>query len=322
MKPLISVIVPVYNTGKYLKKCLDSILRQTYENIEIVIVNDGSTDNSEEICKEYLKYNERIVLVSQENKGLASARNKGIAASRGTFLGFVDSDDYIAESMYMTLYDLIDNTNCQISCCGISRVQQDEDVTEISKAGHTEVFSFSRDEAYKELLYNCRITNSACDKLFQKSLFNDFAFTDGMFYEDLEVMPKLIKKAEKITCTDDKLYYYVQSPNSILRSSVSEKDFDLLKAWDSRFRFYNENAPELIPIVNARYLEELLLLIYKMKDSKEYYEIRTSLRNRAIDIFENQKCKELMLKTKIKMFALKRGIKNYNLLMYIYRRIK
>lgn len=322
MKPLISVIVPVYNTGKYLKKCLDSILRQTYENIEIIIVNDGSTDNSEDICKEYAKSNKRIVLISQENKGLSSARNKGITASRGLFLGFVDSDDYIAESMYMTLYDLIDKTNCEISCCGISRVLPGEDVAESRKTGQAEVVSYSRDKAYKELLNNCRITNSACDKLFQRSLFEDFAFTDGMFYEDLEVMPKLIKKAEKITCTDDKLYYYVQSPNSTLRSSISEKDFDLLKAWDSRFRFYNENAPELIPIVNARYLEELLLLIYKMKDSKEYYEIRTSLRNRAIDIFDNQKCEELMPKTRIKMFALKRGINNYYLLMNIYRRIK
>lgn len=321
MNPLISVIVPVYNTGKYLQKCLDSVLSQTYDNLEIVIIDDGSTDDSAEICREYAKKN-NVVFLSQNHSGQATARNKGIQNSKGEFLGFVDSDDFVSQSMYSALYRMMEETDCDIACCGISRVQLGETITEKFDDNPLRIHSYSSEEAYKELLFNKKITSSLCDKLFSRQVFENNAFVDGMYLEDLEIMPKLIKNANKISYIETQLYYYVQSPNSTLRSSFSTRDFDLLKAWDSRFQFYKENAPQLVKLAYAQYLEELLLLIYKAKGDNEYSETREKLRRTALNIKSTHMCSNLVLKTKLKMFALQQSLESYDRLMDLYRRIK
>lgn len=242
MRPEISIIVPVYNVEIYLEKCLNSIIGQSFTNYEIILVNDGSTDNSGEICDEYCKKDERIRVINKDNGGLSSARNAGIKVAQGEFIGFVDSDDWIDKDMYKELYMLCTTRNSDISICKLGReingkLVNDDEVCFIKEMNNIEGMR----ELFRGVLYRF----SACNKLFKRSLFERIEFPEGRIHEDLATTYRLFAKANKAVYSNNIGYIYVKRENSILTTRFNEKRLDAFIGWDEILAFMKKRYPEL-----------------------------------------------------------------------------
>lgn len=213
MKELISIIVPVYNVEQYLEKCVKSITKQTYENIEIILVNDGSTDTSGKICDKLKLEDNRIKVIHKENGGLSDARNAGLKKAKGEYIGFVDSDDYIKEDMFETLYNLNKNCNSEISIISYYEIYKDKI---ISVRESNEVQQYDKIGAIKELLKDRNIQSYAWNKLFKKELFSDLEFPTNKNFEDIATTLLLFEKAKKVVLLEQPKYYYVRRDDSIV----------------------------------------------------------------------------------------------------------
>lgn len=212
--PLISVIIPVYNVETQLRKCADSILAQTYPNIEMILVDDGSTDRSTSICDSY-DADARVKVIHQSNGGLSSARNAGIDASSGDYIGFVDSDDFIAPDMYESLYRMIRDKERAIGCIGISAIDENNTITEYSSRKEEEIQD--KTEYLRELLLFIGDA-SACSKLFPRSFFFGNKFREGRLNEDVLFMFESAESYDEIVYTPKNGYYYFSRSGSITRS--------------------------------------------------------------------------------------------------------
>ena len=222
---LISIIVPVYNTEIFLQKCIDSILNQSYTNLEIIIVNDGSTDNSGYMCDTYAKKDKRIKVIHKENGGLSSARNVGLDICTGDYIAFVDSDDYIHPQFleYMLKYCI--NYKSDITMCDYLSVNTDIDSLPLNSV-ETHIFMNSND-ALHELVFGNKIPLIiCCNKLYRNNLFNKLRFPEGKFHEDEFVAHRLLHNANKICSIDQYLYYYRRNDKSITGTAYSEHNFD------------------------------------------------------------------------------------------------
>lgn len=246
----VSVIIPVFRTEKYLKKCIDSVLSQTYGNLEIVLVDDGSDDNSPSICDKYAERDERILVIHKENGGLSSARNAGLLKATGDYIAFADSDDYIDRDMYENLVENIEDSDILI--CGYYSVKGDS----IKKQpGFSERTVLSKDEALKELFKDEKIKNHVWNKLFRKELFENIEFPEGKTFEDILTTYKLFEKAEKITFVPYFGYYYVDREDAISKQKDSETCFS--RYWAHYLRY--EDAPKRIPEYDGILLKQLLI---------------------------------------------------------------
>ena len=213
--PLISVIVPVYNVEPYLAHCLDSIIAQTYRNLEIIIIDDGSPDRCPIIVEEYAKKDRRICLVHQENAGLSESRNVGMRLSHGSFLSFIDSDDFIDPDYYETLYRILYSNNADISICNkriidftVVRMFPPPDIPE-------GVTLFSGSEALTELINDKWLNNFVWDKLFKRELFDGIEFPKDRTFEDIAIMHKIFYRAKTVVITNETKYNYTYRKNSI-----------------------------------------------------------------------------------------------------------
>ena len=258
-RDLVSVIVPVYKVEKYLERCVSSILSQTYGNIEVILVDDGSPDKSGEICDRLAKEDIRIKVIHKENGGLSSARNAGIDASCGAYLSFIDSDDYISPVMVEKLYSLIKDTDSQIAVTG--RVDKYEDGREDTNFKTDFQKCFSRADAVKELLLKRIMDVSACDKLFKRELFENIRFPLGETNEDNAVMFKLFLKCDRIAHTDSADYYYCHRGESISMTMDTKKAFLLNKNIEANAELVKEAYPELEKEINV-YLGMHRMLFY------------------------------------------------------------
>jgi glycosyltransferase involved in cell wall biosynthesis len=223
----ISVIVPVYNVENYLEKCLNSLVNQTLEEIEILVINDGSTDDSQKIIDEFQKkFPQKIKAFSKENGGLSDARNFGIERASGNFLAFVDSDDYISENMLQEMYDLAIKNEAELVICNLQKVDEHGNVTQkltqipnlSGKIDFEKNFSVFSDLSY-----------FACNKIFKRELFDGKRFQKGMHFEDIELIPQLLLRCKTLAKTDAFHYQYLERTNSISKSHT-ERGLDILKA--------------------------------------------------------------------------------------------
>ena len=187
----ISVIVPVYNVEQYLERCVDSIINQTYTNLEIILVNDGSTDNSGKLCDELAKKDERIRVIHKENGGLSDARNRGIDEAESDLVGFIDSDDYIDSDMYEVLLKNLNNTDADLSMCALYDVYNN---TPEAQVANKETWELSSEQAIKMVMEAKILSVTAVNKLYRKSLFSDLKFEVGKIAEDAFIMVKLLLK--------------------------------------------------------------------------------------------------------------------------------
>lgn len=222
---LISIVVPVYNVEDYLDACITSILEQTYENIEIILVDDGATDHSGQMCDYYEKKDKRIKVIHKENGGLSDARNVGILHAKGRYVVFVDSDDIVSHNLIEYLYKLIDKNLADIGICDPVHCYPEH---EIIFEKETKQHSFHAEDAIVEMLYQKTFLVSAWGKIFKKEYFDELTFPYGMLFEDSAIMYKVFEKADKIVYGNARLYGYMHRENSITTRKFSKRDCDIL----------------------------------------------------------------------------------------------
>ena len=233
---LISVIVPVYNVARYLEKCILSIQRQTHQDLEIILSDDGSTDHSGDICDHFAALDSRIRVIHKMNGGLSDARNAGIEAASGAYYMFVDSDDFIAPDTVEKLYLAATEHDCEIAVCNIVRTYDD---------GTTEPFYHPVDQLTVwagQQRFETLKQPSACNKLFRAELFKDVRFPKGKFYEDTFVYHVLAYQARQIVLTGHDGYYYLSRRDSILgQPKYTDRYFDFIEAVYTRMTYLLEH---------------------------------------------------------------------------------
>lgn len=226
----VSVIVPVYNTKEYLEKCLDSLINQSLKDIEIIVVNDGSTDNSQSIIDKYVKKDKRIKSFIKKNGGLGDARNYGIKRASGEYLGFVDSDDYVDTNMFEKLYNKAKKDNSDIVECNLYWVYPNE--LKLDTANYY--------ENNKDIMYNIRVM--VCNKIFKRDILskNDILFPIGIRYEDIVFTYKLLPHIKNISYVNGSFYYYIQRGSS-LSNEQNSKVRDIFECFDILRKYYKDN---------------------------------------------------------------------------------
>ena len=312
--PIISVIVPVYNTEKYVEKCLDSICNQKLNDLELIIVNDGSEDNSEAIIKKWIKNNEnkvKIKYLKKENGGLSDCRNYAIPYVTGKYISFIDSDDYISEDIYSNLEKYIDEN---IDLIKFKMQKVDENGSILEKLDGPIFEKCTGEEGYKKLCTSDKFLDPACIYLYRTEFFkqNNFEYAKGTYHEDFGLTSLIILKAKSFVSTSEDGYYYLQSNNSITRDVNYEKEIqkskDLLKHYDNmieKIKEYDisENSKNLI----KRYYTNTVIL--KAKDLKEK-DLQNYIKQIKIrKMYKN--IKPYNLKQLIKRIILKFNVKLY-----------
>jgi len=269
-KNKISVIVPVYNTSKYLDKCLNSLLNQTYNNIEIVIIEDCSTDNSKEVLKKYEKNKNTKIVYNKKNHGLSYARNIGIKESTGEYIGFVDSDDYVDLDFYERLMKSIIENKSDIAVCDIKVCYVDKNIEEISRC-------YTGDEFNLYSVVNNGLAASACNKLFKKNAISKYSFADGKVNEDIAVVIPALVNAEKISYANT-YYYYIQRSGSIQNSCFSDKRFDIFYGVDTTLERI-KNSEQYEKLKDALIFNQIIvLLLYVIPKEKKFIKRYNSLK--------------------------------------------
>ena len=289
----VSVIVPVYNTSKYLDKCIKSIVRQTLEDIEIIIINDGSTDNSQKIIDKYVKKYKNIKSYVKDNGGLSDARNYGIERANGEYFAFIDSDDYIKEDMLYKMYTKAKESSSDIVVCDSINVY--EDGKEILIKSN---LNYSNEKEKNYLL----APPMACTRLISKKVIEKVRFKKNIYYEDLELMPKLVMYTKKIEFVEDGLYYYLQRSGSIMKQQIfNNKLLDIFSVLDSNYNELYKNYPEEVEYM---YISHLLrtasLRFLNYEDNKKYNDKICDIINEKFPKWKNNKYyKKSSLKLKI-----------------------
>lgn len=286
----ISVIVPVYNVEQYLERCVDSIINQTYTNLEIILVNDGSTDNSGKLCDELAKKDERIRVIHKENGGLSDARNRGIDEAESDLVGFIDSDDYIDRDMYEILLKNLNNTDADLSMCALYDVYNNTPEAQVT---NKETWELSSEQAIKMVMEAKILSVTAVNKLYRKSLFSDLKFEVGKIAEDAFIMIKLLDKCEKIVATNEKKYYYVHRENSITTQKFSTKFLNVIEAYEQNSNIILEKYPKLKDVAQTRmnwsyfYVLDRLLLDDNYNDKELENKLISYLKNHRKDILND-----------------------------------
>jgi glycosyltransferase involved in cell wall biosynthesis len=309
----VSIIVPVYSVEKYLAKCLDSLIDQTYQNIEILVVNDGSKDNSGQIIQDYAqKYPEKIKSFNKENGGLSDARNVGLDHATGDYIGFVDSDDYVSETMFEEMLCLAEKNEAEMVICNIQKVDEDGSVIQkltqipnmpekIDLETHFSVFS--------------DISYFACNKLFKKELFATKRFKKGIAFEDIQLIPQLLLRCKTIAQTQKFHYQYLERKDSISKTH-NESGLDILRAVeDVEVAFeksdYSHKRKELKDFQILEGVYTFLAYLAFVKDENLFYEMSAKL-----DVFRkkrNVKIKDILIYSRFD--------KNYILSLSIRKKI-
>lgn len=298
---LISVIIPIYKVEKYIRKCINSIINQTYKNLEIILVDDGSPDKCGIICDEYKKIDNRIKVIHKKNGGLSDARNAGLDICKGQFVCFIDSDDYVLENYIEHLYTTLKENNANISCCNFEYVYENKNVGKI-RDDKEKIYNFDTINALKELLYQKNIDNSMWAKLYDIHLFDNIRFPYGKIYEDFAIFYKLLLKTNKLVYSNQKKYLYLQREESILSTLFSEKDLVMITLAKEMYNEIINKYPELKDALDSRILNMDFYLIRRMnkkKYHKEYKDLVDDIKDRRINV---KKDKNIKLKTKIAIY--------------------
>ena len=233
---MISVIVPVYNVEEYLEECLESIQKQTYSDIEVILVNDGSTDRSKEICEQYCEKDSRFKLVNQENKGLSGARNRGMLESKGEFISFVDSDDVLKEDMLEQLIKQMTSEDIDIVECWYTNEKQELGLT--TPKNVKIIFQGNSKEALVSLCRDNIVRLNAVAKLFRRQVIINFPFLEGLFYEDVYGGIGILKNIRKMVKINYIGYYYRVRQGSIMNREFNIKNLDLFTICDKLEQLY------------------------------------------------------------------------------------
>ena len=271
---LITIVIPIYNVEEYLEKCVNSVINQTYKNIEIILVDDGSPDNCPRMCDEFAKNDERIKIIHKKNGGLSDARNAGIDIATGKYITFIDSDDYVSDDYVEYMYRLLKENNTKMSTCEtqVVNIEQPQNINNIFNE-NIEVLS-KRDLFYK-ILFAKKSDVSAYSKLYETELFNDIRYPKGVVYEDTATTYKLIEKCEKIATGNKQNYFYCTRPNSISKmKGFNKNELDYIKNTNEMLEHLRKNYPDLQEAINRFDLysnfRELRILLFSNPRNKKF----------------------------------------------------
>ena len=304
-KDKISVVVPIYNVEKYLDRCINSIINQTYKNLEIILVDDGSTDNSGKIADKYKKIDSRIKVIHKTNGGLSDARNKGIRIASGKYISFIDSDDYIAEDMISYLYKLINDNNSEISICNFQQFSSIEEINDSKdfNIDESNIYNYTGVEMLQILLKgNISYGDYAWNKLYLLSLFNNIQYPIGKKMEDIGTTYKLYFNSKKVTIGAEKKYFYYKRNDSILGKNDIKVYQDKLELSIERIEWLQKRNVKLdytdynIDLINK------IIELYRNNnniDSKKYfyekkYDLLLDKLLKSIKIFNKVPLKQYM----------------------------
>lgn len=276
---LLSIVVPIYKVERYLDRCLESLVHQTYRNLEIILVDDGSPDKCPEMCDAWAEKDNRIRVIHKPNGGLSDARNAGIRIATGDWIAFVDSDDYVDLSMYQIMLSALNRTGADIACCG-RYIAAGSELTPQHTLEQEAVFGGA--DAVREVLMGGKVEEATWDKVYKRSLFHGIEFPTGENNEDIVVIPKLLLKAASVVHVGCPLYYYCQNAGSITKSAYSEKKRVILKHLDEIKQYLMAECEELLcwyPMLETRYCQSTLYLLLDNKavltkykqDYREFY---------------------------------------------------
>lgn len=312
---LLSVIVPVYNVEQYLPRCVDSILAQTYPNLEIILVDDGAQDASGKICDDYAARDPRIRVIHKENGGLSSARNAGLDAARGEYLAFVNSDDWIEPDAYEAMLALARKYGEKLVCAGRYDVDGRTGQRQLGLCPQKEERITGEEMAGRIFLWD-GCDSSACDKLYHRSLFRELRYPEGKVCEDVPVTYRIALQAEQVVLCDKPFYNYFHRPDSITTAAVSENSFHFSQHTAEIYPYIRDNHPKIE--AQARYfrvrsLSHILLLLDQEREEvrirflKQYRSSRKALREHTWFILHSP------------YFGRKERIRNLLLIVGLYR---
>lgn len=249
---MVSVVIPIYNVAQYLSQCVDSVLSQSHQDLEIILVDDGSTDECPKICDDYQQKDVRIRVVHKENGGLSDARNAGMKKATGEWTLFVDSDDWIDQEAIAKLYQFAIDNRCDIVQGGLFYAYQDHLLYRQATKVEQKRTVLERDDAMRELIINDRVKNFAWGKLYKADLIRDLFFPVGKYFEDCFWQHLVMDRIARYGIIDEPLYYYRQRNDSI-SGMPSNRLNDLLEGNKERLNFIHERYPELYPLMKRKY---------------------------------------------------------------------
>lgn len=277
---LVSIIIPAYNVQDYIEECLNSITNQTYKNIEIIVVNDGSSDNTKQIIQHYAELDERIILLNQENKGLSGARNSGIEVSKGEFITFVDSDDFVDRNYVEFLISkMLENELDLVSCNYITFGNDDESINGITPYKVDKIFN--NFEALNDLIYSENFTmEQAPQKIYKRSIFDTLRFEPNRIHEDAILCVRSYYSINKGAFYNVPLYHYRQREGSITKSKLSIKNLDKIYAYETQIEFFNEiNYTDICPVYKKLFSSWIYIYLKNISSkTNEYDEICLQLK--------------------------------------------
>lgn len=266
--PLVTVIVPVYKVEKYLRRCIESIVGQTYQKLEIILIDDGSPDQCGSICEEYAGKDDRIKVYHQKNAGQAVARNFGIEMAHGDWFAFIDSDDFICDHFVERMVDYGVTYHADIVSCRWKTGTEDTIVSPVISTEDMKVRTYSGRECYLKYFTSEKLPalESLCTKLFRAELFQNLRFIPGRVYEDTAIMHHLFDRAEKVVFADEQLYYYYWNFGSTARGKFTIKKLSAIKSYEERLDyFYCIGGKELWGRALQQYQDTLFRYYYLTK---------------------------------------------------------
>ena len=327
MKDLVSIIVPIYNIEKYLIRCIESILAQTYKNIEIILVDDQSIDKSTEICDSYAKLDNRIKVIHKLNGGVADARNVGITTATGKYLVFIDGDDYVNKDMVEKLYNAVEVNDADIAICNYEYVNENG---EIISSINRKVFENNLNEILIDEVIYWKNYNDydkiyyvvLWNKIYKREVFGDLKFPKGKIHEDEAILHRLLNRCEKIVCLNEKMYNYVQRHGSIMNRKMSIKSLSYIETIINRINYLCKK--EINNYNGAIFTTGVIRLLDYRNDNiainEKYYIYQRKMKEEAKYLLF---AKKQRLTTRIKMIIfLSGGTKLYQICLKIFAKIK
>ena len=297
MNDLISIIIPVYNVENYIEKCMNTIINQTYKNIEVLLIDDGSTDSSPKLIENIRKSDKRIKTYHKKNGGLSDARNYGIKKAKGKYLVFIDSDDWVDLNYIEYLYNLIKKNNCDISICEIVKITDCGKIVS-RNYNNNSIVIMNQKEAIRNMIEVKYFATSACGKMYKKECFDNVLFPVGRLFEDIPTNYNIFLSIDKIVFGAKGLYYYLTREGSITRNDFSEKHMDSIFFIEEAMKNVIKKYPEF-----KKNSETRIFLAYfdiwksfRRKDEKnEYYNItKENVKKMRLSIIKNHESKRIV----------------------------
>lgn len=293
----VSIVIPVYNVEKYLEQCLENIINQTYKNIEIILVNDGSTDNSEDICKKYL-YDNRVKIINKKNGGLSEARNYGIKSATGEYIAFVDSDDVISKDFIEVMIEEIVKSNADMVCCRYKRFKNLAEINEESIK--RDIINVEPREFLKKVLYQNDQTLylvTAWGKLYKRNIFDNIQYPVGKLFEDLAIIVDVVRQTKKIVCIDKTMYFYRITNDSITNQKFSIRKMDIIENCNNVLLKVKEDSELKMAAESMLYTRSLETLvnmkIANYKDKKIEEELWKNIKRNRKMILNNKDTRKI-----------------------------